>query len=122
MGRPVHFEIHVDDIERARGFYEKLFGWSFQKWGEADYYVVTTGEGTAGINGGMLPRQAGGERVNGWVNTVSVDDLDSCLALVEANGGTIALPKQPMEGIGWVAYAIDSEGNLFGMIEEVAAG
>lgn len=121
MGRPVHFEIHVDDIERARQFYETIFGWSFQKWGDADYYVVTTGEeGTPGINGGMLTRQGGGDRVTAWVCTSGVDDLDATIAAIEANGGRIALPKQEFEGVGWVAYGIDPEGNLFGLIEESA--
>lgn len=123
MGRPLHFEIHVDDMERARSFYEKVFGWSFQSWGDVNYYVIATGEeGTPGINGGMMPRQGGsGDKVTGWVNTVGVDDLDAVLATVGANGGTIALPKEKMEGVGWVAYAKDTEGNLFGMIEDIKA-
>lgn len=119
MARPIHFEIHVDDMERARSFYEKVLGWSFQKWGDIDYYVVTTGEeGTPGINGGMLPRRGGsGDKVTAWVVTVGVDDLDATMAAVEANGGSIALPKDKMEGVGWLAYAKDTEDNIFGMIE-----
>ncbi|HUP17323.1 MAG TPA: VOC family protein [Acidimicrobiia bacterium] len=46
MARPIHFEIHVDDMERARSFYEKVLGWSFQKWGDIDYYVVTRAIGS----------------------------------------------------------------------------
>ncbi|HKY48291.1 MAG TPA: VOC family protein [Acidimicrobiia bacterium] len=123
MARPIHFEIHVDDMERARSFYEKVLGWSFQKWGDIDYYVVTTGEeGTPGINGGMLPRRGGsGDKVTAWVSTVGVDDLDATMAAVEANGGSIALPKEKMEGVGWLAYAKDTEGNIFGMIEDTSA-
>jgi predicted enzyme related to lactoylglutathione lyase len=121
--RPIHFEIHVDDMERARSFYEKVLGWTFQKWGNIDYYVVTTGEeGTPGINGGMLPRRGGsGDRVIAWVSTVGVDDLDATMAAVEANGGSIALPKEEFEGVGWLAYAKDTEGNIFGMIEDTSA-
>jgi uncharacterized protein len=127
MARPVHFEIHVDDMERGRAFYEKLFGWSFQNWGNNDYYVVMTGEeGTPGINGGMMPRLGGqtsdgqqSDRVTAWVNTVGVDDLDATLAAVEANGGSIALAKEKMEGVGWVAYAKDTEGNIFGLIQDI---
>lgn len=123
MARPIHFEIHVDDMERARSFYEKVLGWSFQKWGDIDYYVVTTGEeGTPGINGGMLPRRGGsGDKVTAWVTTVGVDDLDATMAAVEANGGSIALPKEKMEGVGWLAYAKDTEDNIFGMIEDTSA-
>ena len=34
MGRLVHFEIHVDDMERAKQFYGEIFGWSFEDWSE----------------------------------------------------------------------------------------
>ena len=120
MARPLHFEIHVDDMDRGRSFYEKVFGWSFQDWGSHDYFVVMTGEeGTPGINGGMMPRDpASGDKVVAWVNTVGVDDLDAALAAVETNGGSIVMPKEKMEGVGWVAYVKDTEGNLFGMIED----
>ena len=53
-----------------------------------------------------------------WVNTVGVDALDAALAAVEANGGLIAMPKEQWEGVGWVAYVKNTEGNLFGMIED----
>jgi predicted enzyme related to lactoylglutathione lyase len=32
MGRVVHFEIHVDNIERAKTIYGSVFGWTFQDW------------------------------------------------------------------------------------------
>ena len=122
MARPLHFEIHVDDMERGRRFYQSVFGWSFQKWGDVDYSLITTGEeGTPGINGGMLPRQgAGGDEVTGWVNTVGVEDLDATLASVEANGGSIAMPKAKMEGVGWLAYVKDTEGNLCGIVQDIS--
>jgi predicted enzyme related to lactoylglutathione lyase len=38
MPRVVHFEIHAGDPSRAISFYEKLFGWKFQKWdGPVEY-------------------------------------------------------------------------------------
>jgi predicted enzyme related to lactoylglutathione lyase len=91
--------------------------------GGIDYYVVTTGEeGTPGINGGMLPRRGGsGDRVIAWVSTVGVDDLDATMTAVEANGGSIALAKEEFESVGWLAYAKDTEGNIFGMIEDNSA-
>ena len=30
MNRPVHFEIHVDDFDRAKKFYSDVFGWTFE--------------------------------------------------------------------------------------------
>ena len=60
MPRPIHFEIHADDMPRARAFYEGLFGWSFAEYVPDFYYLVTTGpEGEPGINGGMSSARAG---------------------------------------------------------------
>ena len=39
------------------------------------------------------------------------------LAAAEKAGGTLALPKMPVPGIGWLAYMKDTEGNIFGMIQ-----
>jgi len=32
MPKPVHFEIHCEDVARARKFYGEIFGWSFTKY------------------------------------------------------------------------------------------
>ncbi len=41
MSRVVHFEIPADDPARAVKFYEKVFGWKFQKWeGPMEYWLV----------------------------------------------------------------------------------
>jgi predicted enzyme related to lactoylglutathione lyase len=60
MPRPIHFEIHAADPQRAIKFYTQLFGWTFTKWeSPMDYWLIKTGEqGTPGIDGGLLPRRA----------------------------------------------------------------
>ena len=68
MNRVVHFEIHADDVERAKKFYQDVFGWEMQRMGTdfGNYVLVMTGPGPEkiaegsvslkdwGINGGML--------------------------------------------------------------------
>lgn len=122
MGRPVHFEIHATDPQRSRGFYEQVFGWTFQQWGEQPYWLVTTGEeGLPGINGGLLPRRgdapATGAPVNSFVVTVDVADLDETLGTAAKAGGEIRVPRTPVPGIGWLAYLADPDGNLFGVMQ-----
>lgn len=34
MSRVVHFEIQVDDVERAKAFYAAVFGWSFEDYSQ----------------------------------------------------------------------------------------
>ena len=121
MPRVVHFEIHASDPERAIRFYEKVFGWTFQKWeGPMSYWMVITGpDDQPGINGGLLPRRGeiDGEAVIAYVCTVDVAALDESIATVTANEGTIALPKMAIPGVGWLAYCKDTEGNIFGMMQ-----
>lgn len=121
MPRVVHFEIHAADPERAISFYEKVFGWNFQKWeGPMPYWLINTGpDDQRGINGGLVPRRGeiDGQAVIAYVCTVDVESVDSAIATVEANGGTIALAKMPVPGVGWLVYCKDTEGNIFGMLQ-----
>lgn len=121
MPRVVHFEIHAADPERAVKFYEKVFGWTFQKWeGPMEYWLITTGpDDQPGINGGLMKRRGeiDGQAVIAYVCTVDVADLAASMATVEANGGTVAVPKMPIPGMGWLAYYKDTAGNIFGMMQ-----
>ena len=38
-------------------------------------------------------------------------------AAVPALGGTVALPKMAIPGIGWLGYFKDTEGNIFGAMQ-----
>jgi hypothetical protein len=120
MARPVHFEVHADDLDRAQRFYEAVLDWRFQDWAGGDYRLITTGAEGPGIDGGMVRRRgpAGDDQtpVIAWVCTVAVDDVDAYLARALANGGALALPKMPIKGVGWLAYAKDTEGNIFGLM------
>ena len=121
MPRVVHFEIHADEPERAVRFYQGLFGWEITKWGgPMDYWLVKTGaEGTPGINGGLLRRQhpIDGSAVIAYVCTIDVPSVDDYLQKITAAGGSIALPKMPIPGVGWLAYCKDAEGNVFGLMQ-----
>jgi predicted enzyme related to lactoylglutathione lyase len=121
MPRVVHFEIHAGDPERAINFYQTCFDWNFQKWdGPMPYWVITTGPGDQpGINGGLVLRRGeiDGQAVIAYVCTLQVDSVDASTEAVLANGGSIALAKMPIPGLGWLVYCKDTEGNIFGMMQ-----
>ena len=123
MSRVMHFEIHAEKPERAIKFYSDMFAWQFQKWdGPMPYWLINTGpKEQPGINGGMVQRMgappADGQPVNAYVCTVGVANLDASMATLLKVGGTVALPKMPVPGVGWLAYAQDTEGNIFGMMQ-----
>lgn len=131
MNRVIHFEIHAADPERATKFYRNMFGWNIQEWvvpgvempKENRYWLVTTGsENEPGINGGILFRHgaapAEGQAVNAYVCTIGVTSVDEYVAKALAAGATIVLPKMPIKGVGWLAYCEDTEGNIFGMMQD----
>jgi len=117
MPRVIHFEIPADDPQRAVAFYEKAFGWKIVKWeGPMEYWLVMTGpEGEPGIDGGLARRSAPGDST---VNTIGVDSVDAYVAKIVANGGKVIRPKAAVPGVGWLAYCQDTEGNVFGLMQE----
>jgi uncharacterized protein len=120
MPRPIHFEIHADDMDRAQRFYETMFGWTFSAVPGSAFRLIRTGEGP-GIDGGMMQRRGpapqGGEPLSSWVCTLDVDDVDADVVKAEAKGGSVALPKMAIPGVGWLAYIKDSEGNILGLMQ-----
>jgi len=123
MGRPIHFEVHVDDMERAKKFYGEVFGWKFEDWSEyagIPYFgAVTGGENELGINGALMQRQgpppAQNQPLSGYACTMGIEDYDSIEAKILSNGGRIALPKHALPGMAWQGYYMDTEGNIFGI-------
>ena len=118
MARVNHFEIYTDNPLKVQPFYENVFGWTFKKFegGPMEYWLVTTGdESEPGINGGLTRPRPG--QTPGTVNTVAVSSLEETISNVEKSGGKICVPKMAIPGVGWLAYANDPDGNVFGIIE-----
>ncbi len=122
MPRVVHFEIYADDPERAAKFYTSVFGWTIKKWeGPMDYWMVMTGKDEPGIDGGMIKRQkplTGKDGVVAYVCTMGVDSVDQYTKKVTTQGGTVVQPKGPIPGVGWFAMCKDTEGNMFGLMQD----
>ena len=116
-GKVVHFEIPIDDAERAITFYREALGWTLEQWGPVDYWMTTAGEGD-GI-GGALTRRS--DDVPSLMFYVDVDDIDGALAAVEAAGGHRMTEKMPIPTIGWSAFFEDSEGNKVGLFQTDAS-
>jgi uncharacterized protein len=118
MNRVTHFEIYTEHPEKMQPFYREVFGWSFTKFegGPIEYWLVTTGdEKDPGINGGLTRPRPG--QSPGTINTVAVKSLEESIKKIEKSGGKICVPKMAIPKIGWLAYAEDPAGNVFGVIE-----
>jgi uncharacterized protein len=111
--RPSHFEMPVDDPDRAEKFYTSVFGWTFQRYeGAPSYYgLAETGDSVPGINGALYQR--GND--SGTVLTMSVDSIEEATAKIVAEGGKVLQEKAAVPGMGWFATCEDTEGNKIGL-------
>ena len=119
--RVVHFEIPADNVERAKSFYQKAFGWDINQYPGMEYHMVGTTEvdqktqtptQPGGINGGLTKRN---NEVKNTVITVDVQDIEAALKNVEKLGGKTVQKKQPVADMGFTAYFKDTEGNIVGL-------
>jgi predicted enzyme related to lactoylglutathione lyase len=120
MPRPIHFEIPVENPERAIEFYSSIFGWKFDKWGgPVEYWLITTGDAAEpGIDGGLMRRR---DPAQPCVNTIGVANLDETLRAVESHGGPCVVPRMPIPAVGWLAYCKDLDGHIFGIMQPDAS-
>jgi len=123
MSKVIHFEIHVDDMERAKQFYRNVFGWIFQDWSDYAGMAYWGAEGAdpeePGINGALMQRQSPGPRegqpISAYVCTMGVENYDLTEQKILENGGKAAMPKAALTGMAWQGYYHDTEGNIFGI-------
>jgi predicted enzyme related to lactoylglutathione lyase len=108
-----HLALNADDVQRAKAFYEQVFGWTFEPWGPPDFYqAFNTGGPIAALHGRRELKP--GARMVGFEATMAVENLEATIAAIEAAGGKIAMQPVYIEGVGRLAYFEDTEGNLVG--------
>ena len=124
MNKVVHFEIPYENEQRAKEFYQNVFGWQIMKMPDMDYNMVTTVDSdpqtmrpkTPGaINGGMIKKDPTGPYP---ILVVAVENVDAHAGKVEAAGGRVVMPKIPIGNFGYYARIADPEGNIIGIWEE----
>jgi hypothetical protein len=113
-----HFSINADDVDRARRFYEKAFGWSFRAWGPPRFYMIETGPDQP-VRASLQGRRElmAGQRTIGFECTIGVDSIDETEKAVRAAGGRIILPRSVIPGVGTLFFFADSEGNAVGAMQ-----
>ncbi|MDB5226869.1 MAG: hypothetical protein JWN78_1062 [Bacteroidota bacterium] len=109
------FEISVTDIDRAKKFYETIFGIKMEQTEQMGMKMAffpmenMSGKLSGGlVQGPMHKPSADGTKVYFNGNP----DLQTALDKVEGAGGKITMPKTKIsDDIGYMAFFTDTEGN-----------
>ena len=114
MPQEIHFDIPIDQADRAQRFYTQLFGWTTQKVPvtNLEYWVIRGAEGDA--LGGLIQRTAPGQTP---INYYTVPSIDEAVKKVEELGGKVTVPTTAIPHVGYNTQCTDTEGNAFGLWE-----
>ncbi len=116
------FEIYVNDINRAKDFYESVF-----KLKLTDLAMADGGEGmkmltfpmdkfdSPGATGALVKMEGYGPVSGGTIVYFNSEDCSIEEGRVEAAGGKILKPKQDIGEYGFISLINDTEGNIIGL-------
>ena len=114
-----YFEIQSENPAAAVKFYERVFGWTFER--DPALPIEYWRASTPGMNGAILKRPAPAPSApsgtNAFVCSIQVENFDETSSAVLRNGGRVALPKFAVRGRCWQGYFLDPDGNTFGVFE-----
>jgi predicted enzyme related to lactoylglutathione lyase len=120
----VHFEIFASDVERARRFYERVFGWKFEVAGGPDFYLIVTGPDTdPGLKHGLIAKRRGPAApgsLNAFRVTIAVTSITQSMSAVEAEGGKLRSSIVDIPHVGKVVEFADTEDNVACILQYVA--
>ena len=120
----VWYEIYVNDLQRARLFYETVFKTELSELPTPDtgqdvkmlaFPMEMQGDGASGALVKMKGFEAGG---NGTLVYLRSDDCSIEEGRILKNGGKIVQSKQSLGEFGFMVLAYDTEGNMFGIHSE----
>ena len=108
-------ELMTRDAAKAKDFYGKALGWTFEDMPTPDgTYTIIRSNGE--MVGGMM--DIAGPRFEGvpthWMGYIAVDDIDERAKALKEAGGTVLRDPWDVETIGRIAIVADPEGNAQG--------
>ena len=110
-------EIYVQDVARAKKFYESVLGVTFQKLTspEAELWAFPMLQNAPGATGALVKMEGMPSGGNSVIVYFATEDCAVESKRVAEAGGKIHRGKFPIGEHGFIALALDTEGNMFGL-------
>jgi predicted enzyme related to lactoylglutathione lyase len=115
----VWFELYVQDMERAKAFYEGVFQVNLTRLEapgmDMDMWAFPMEESKTGASGALVRMDGMASGGNSTLVYFSCEDCGVEAGRVAANGGTLIREKFSIGPYGFIALATDTEGNMIGL-------
>ncbi|WP_434358696.1 VOC family protein [Parasalinivibrio latis] len=113
------FEISVDDMDRAVGFYEFLLGYKLElhdmEGSQMAWFPQPVEANAYGATGTLIKAEGCRPSMDGNNIYFSVDNIEACCDRASEAGGSVILPKTSIGEHGFFALIRDTEGNRVGI-------
>lgn len=109
-------ELNSRNVDKAKAFYEKTLGWTFEgmPMETGTYWLAKAGDTMAG--GIFDTTVLGMEIPEYWLSYLAVDDVDKRVGLAKKAGATILREPFDVPGVGRIAILKDSGGAMIGLM------
>jgi predicted enzyme related to lactoylglutathione lyase len=111
------FEIYVQDMDRAKRFYESVFRIQLQKLNSPslDMWAFPMSREATGASGALVRMQGFPSGGNSTLVYFSCTDCAVEAGRVVKAGGRMQREKSSIGEYGFIALVYDTEGNMFGL-------
>jgi predicted enzyme related to lactoylglutathione lyase len=111
------FEIYVQDMARARAFYEAVLQGTLEQLPSPglEMWAFPMAQESSGAGGALVRMDGVGSGAGGTLVYFNCADCADEASRVEASGGRVERPKMSIGPYGFIALAVDTEGNMFGL-------
>ncbi|MGH9837829.1 MAG: VOC family protein [Blastocatellia bacterium] len=113
----VWFEIYVQDLERARKFYESVLQVKLEKLNspEVEIWAFPMDMDSPGASGALVKMDGFPSGGNSTLVYFRCTDCAVEAGRVASSGRRIQREKMSIGEYGFIALAVDTEGNMFGL-------
>jgi predicted enzyme related to lactoylglutathione lyase len=109
-------EIYVQDMERAKSFYESVFQMKLEKLESfVEMWAFPMAMDQVGASGALVKMEGVNSGGSGTIPYFHCDEVAVELERVISAGGQIQQPKMSIGQYGFIALIVDTEGNRIGL-------
>ena len=114
-GSPCWIDLMTSDTEKAKSFYNALFGWTYETGDEEKYggYITASKDGKL-VAGIMQKQEDMGAMPDLWSTYLRTDDIKATTEAAAANGGQVFMEPMEVPEQGAMAMYGDSSGASIG--------